>query len=91
MPAVTEDPIELLKQFAYFNEVYEKTEFWCVRRRKKDGAAQAVKVTIFDAGPTTARRFHLSAKSNDGKSLAGHPQATINEAMAAVNWHELDK
>lgn len=58
-------------------------------RNRKDGSVQTVTVEVLDAGPDQQNRFHVYAKSDDGKSATGNPADTLETALAIVHWGNL--
>lgn len=87
------DPFETvahLQKVAGFFEVYHVTTFTCFRERRDGGGTQEVTVSILDAGPSKPDlRYHVSAKSNDGKSATGNPAERLDVALALVHWGDL--
>jgi hypothetical protein len=80
-----------IQNFANFFEVYHKTSFECYRNAK-DGSVQEVLVEILDSGPEQLpNRYHVVARSTDGKSASGNPGDSVKVALAFVHWWELDE
>ena len=83
--------LETLKKLAGIFEAYHVTTFKCYRHAKS-GGDQEVTVTITDAGPdNTYTRYHVEARTADGRAASGNGAATVQNALAMVHWPELDR
>jgi len=59
-------------------------------RRTKDGRDVEVTIRILDAGPGSPARYHVHAKSADGKTATGNPDSNLVVALSIVHWYKLD-
>jgi hypothetical protein len=87
------EAIEKLKQLqgANFSEVCEKHVFECYRLRS-DGCMQEVTVVVLDGGPGVAAhaRYFCYAKSEEGRQTSSTLESTLDAALAAIRWADLD-
>ncbi len=88
------DPSEMLaqvKEAAGLDDAYHVTTFKGYRPIEGTGAALTT-VEVWDRGPGAgASRFTVLARDELGRSATGAPQATLDQAMAAVPWSDLDQ
>jgi hypothetical protein len=89
MPGV--EILDTLKSVLGAFEAHLRTEY-IVYRHKRGGGVQEVRVEVLDAGPSMGPvRFHVSAKSDDGRTATGNPAESLEIALATVHWGDLDK
>ena len=82
--------LELVKTHAGLYEAYHVTTFKGYREAK-DGGAWGVTVEVFDAGPgARGDRYHAVATDDRGRRATGDPSDSLDAALAAVHWGELD-
>ncbi len=85
--------IETLKEILHASGAFQVTTFECYRELP-GGGAQRIIVEVFDAGrgARSGERYSCRAHTEDGKSQAlGSPADSIETALAAVHWFDLDK
>ena len=79
-----------VKEAAGLDEAYHITTFRGYRPTKGAGAALTT-VEVWDRGPHAGTsRFTVLAHDELGRSATGDPQTTLDRAMTAVQWSDLD-
>jgi hypothetical protein len=88
------DPLEMLKQVkaaAGLDEAYHVTTFKGYRPTKQGGAF-GVTVEIWDDGTDRGdTRYVARAIDEHRRTATGIPSSTVAEALASVDWSELDR
>jgi hypothetical protein len=88
------DPIEMLKQVkaaAGLDEAYHVSRFKGYRPTKQGGAFE-VTVEVWDSGPHRKdSQYVVRAVDEHGRMATGIPRSTLAEALASVQWIELDR
>lgn len=69
-------------------EMYERHAFKFYRTTER-GEIQAVELEVLDSGPGNYNRYHVSARSDDGRYADGNPAETLHGALARLHWAEL--
>ena len=86
----TEDVIAALNKAGGSRETWEVRTYQ-MHRERPDGLHQIVKVTILDSGTGWTPRYAVSGVADDGKRFAGNSEDSLEVAIAAAHWFELDK
>src|SRR3954447_23212043 len=88
------DPLEMLKQVkaaAGLDEAYHVASFKGYRPTKQGGAFE-VTIEVWDSGPMRRdSRYVVRALDERGRTATGIPSSTLADALAAVQWSELDR
>jgi len=82
--------IEALKAISEFSELYEIHRFEAYRRSAPpEDALQRVEIVIRDAGAGSDQRYHVTAKTSDGRQATGNPHSELLVALGLVHWGDL--
>lgn len=68
-----------------------RVETFTMHRESPRHGYQDVVVKILDRGPDFSPRYHVSAKTSDGKYCTGNPGEDLNETIRLVHWYQLDQ
>ncbi len=84
-----------LKQASKASELYAVTQFVGYRQDPdgEPGDQIAFQIQILDAGPEApaASRYVIVADDDDDRMTTGGEAESVEAAIAAVHWHELDE
>ncbi len=84
-----------LKQESKAKELYEVTQFVGYRQDPEGdpGDIIAFQIQVLDAGPDAPaeRRYIVVAQDDDDRMTTGDEAESLEAAIAAVHWHELDE
>lgn len=85
--------IEELAKVDGVYEVYRVISRFTLHRNAKDGNMQEITVEIFDRGSSAEplRRYHVFARSNDGRTATGNPDSSVEMALMHMHWEHLDE
>ena len=88
----TQDVLGELKKVPGTIESYHVLATFKFYREAKNGHTQEVHVEVLDAGAEVRSdlRFTCSAKADDGSGVAGNADASVQKALANVEWSLLD-
>jgi hypothetical protein len=74
-----------------FCELYRVVAQFTGFRAGRNGESQRVDVAVLDAGSDHAEsRYHVTARSEDGRVATGHGRPTIAYALETTHWDKLD-
>ena len=83
--------LDLVNSSAGLDEGYHVTTFKGYRPTEGSGAALTT-IEVWDRGPGAgALRFTVLTHDELGRSATGSPEATLDQAMTAVQWSGLDQ
>jgi hypothetical protein len=83
--------LEKLKTLGAIYEAHYATSFICFRRRA-EGSTEEITVNVLDRGSQDpATRYRCEVRSESGKRIVGTPCETVEKAIAAVLWDDLDR
>jgi hypothetical protein len=82
--------IRLLNKAAGADETW-RVETFQMHRESPTHGFQEVTVEVLDRGPEISPRYHLSAKTADGKSCSGNSGDDLEVVLGLAHWYQLDK
>ncbi len=87
--AMIEEAAATLGKWGMTNIYQNILSFRCTRDGKRH--RQTLTVNIFESqGSDPRKKFFAVATSDDGKTAAGNPTATVEGAIDAIHWTYLD-
>ncbi|MDQ6885098.1 MAG: hypothetical protein M3077_12840 [Candidatus Dormibacteraeota bacterium] len=83
------EALELVKKASQVSDLHQVTTFKGTRK-DKGGVVRDLTVEIMDMGGDSQRRFRVTATDSGGRTASGNPGATLEQALEAVRWSDLD-
>ncbi|MDQ6709030.1 MAG: hypothetical protein M3Z11_00590 [Candidatus Dormibacteraeota bacterium] len=85
-----DDTLELVRRASQVTDLHQVTTFRGTRK-DKGGVDRDLTIEVLDMGAAESqRRFRVTATDSGGRTATGSPSATLEQALDAVRWSDLD-
>ena len=86
----TEEMLDLVKEASKVSQLHHVTTFKG-SRTDKGGVVRDLTIEVEDAGPDEGQqRFTVTATDSGGRVATGNPGPSLEKALGAVRWADLD-
>lgn len=85
----TEEMLDLVKKASKVSQLHHVTTFRGART-DKGGVVRDLTIEIQDRGPEEESRYQVTATDSGGRVATGNPCPSLDKALQAVRWDDLD-